>query len=258
MRPFLKLPLSFFPSFSLPAEGKAKAKAASTSSAQEKAAEGELGSSKEGHAGKLLQSREELPRPVLPRLGAGPRQQKAPETTAASPLAAGAGSSPRTKQPSKEKPAAAARSTAAPTVPVGCRRLLQETMEMSAQWDQRQSLASLYQERQKKAQAEWAAWEACFAGQAQELAQLASEESLSPKEESSRLVGPAVLAAIDGKSSVPVSGGHVELGSEETWAPHPPAEPRRKETKRRWRTAVNPPPVDEESAAAMLQPIQPK
>ncbi|XP_064354883.1 uncharacterized protein LOC135323857 [Dromaius novaehollandiae] len=130
-----------------------------------------------------------------------------------------------------------------------------ETMEI-VQWDQGQSLAFLYQEQQKEAQAEWAAWEACFAGQAQELAQLASEESLSPKEESSRLVGPAVLAAIDGKSSVPVSRGHVELGSEKTRVPHPPAEPRRKETKRRWRTAVNPPPVDEESAAAMLQQIQ--
>ncbi|XP_068813278.1 uncharacterized protein [Struthio camelus] len=171
---------------------------------------------------------------MLPSSGAGLRQQDTEKTTSASLLPLCPGNSLRTKEASKQKPAPPATSTAALTIPQGCRRILQETWKMSAQWDRRQRLGSLYQERHKQAQAEWAAWEAWFAGHNQEPAQLSSEKDLSPREDSSRILEKSALAEIDRKRSTPESRGHLEFGSEKTWAPPPPAQssPGEKRTRR--------------------------
>lgn len=48
------------------------------------------------------------------------------------------------------------------------------------------------------------------------------------------------------------------LGTEGIRAPHPPAQPRRKEVGGRWRKAENPLPAEEMAAAAQLQRLQPE
>ncbi|XP_067168455.1 coiled-coil domain-containing protein 81-like isoform X2 [Apteryx mantelli] len=215
-------PAHVFPRFQLTVEGKAKGKAAPRWCRWEIKALGELRSTRssgEGHGGKLLQSQQQLALPMLPNSAAGTRQQDPAEESRASLLPPCPGSSPRTKKASKQQPPPAASSTAALAIPESCRRILQETVELRAQWDRRQSLGSLYRERHKEAEAEQAAWKAWSAGEGAEPAQ--------------------------------------DFGREETWAPHPPAQPRRKERSVRWKRQEKPPPVEEKKAGAKLETVQP-
>ncbi|XP_069625777.1 uncharacterized protein [Haliaeetus albicilla] len=76
-----------------------------------------------------------------------------------------------------------------------------------------------WEERRQQAKAEWAAWEAWSAGEDRQPPQV--------------------------------------LGTEGIRAPHPPAQPRRKEVGGRWRKAENPLPAEEMAAAAQLQRLQP-
>ena len=72
------------------------------------------------------------------------------------------------------RPAESHALAAAETNPVCCgvSVALQESGELCAQWDRRQSLGSLYREWQEQAEAEWAAWEAWCTGEAPEPAQV--------------------------------------------------------------------------------------
>ncbi|XP_050769827.1 uncharacterized protein LOC127028046 [Gymnogyps californianus] len=129
------------------------------------------------------------------------------------------GSSRRKKEAGRQEPAPPARPTSALPSSEACKRALQGVWELSEQWDEAEHLRSSYRDRVQKAQAEWAAWEAWSAG----------EHPQPPK----------------------------ELGTSGLWAPHPPAQPRSKEDKKRRRKAENPLPEEEKASAAQLKRLQP-
>ncbi|XP_032063073.1 uncharacterized protein LOC116501584 [Aythya fuligula] len=89
----------------------------------------------------------------------------------------------------------------------------QEAWNLSSQWDQRKSSWPLYRERIQQARAEMAAWEAWSRGEDQEIPQVTTQHD---------------------------------------WVPHPPAQPKSKEVRRRWRKAPTPTPEEEWRAPAQL------
>ncbi|XP_049683096.1 uncharacterized protein LOC126049964 isoform X1 [Accipiter gentilis] len=165
---------------------------------------------------KLLERRVKYSLPALPNQGPGTRQQDTEKKPSASLLPPCPGSSPRTKEASRQKPAPPARPTAALPSSEGCRRALQEVWKLSAEWER---VKTRWEERRQQAKAEWAAWEAWSAGEDQQPPQVLSTEGIR--------------------------------------APHPPAQPRRKEVGGRWRKAESPLPAEEMAAAAQLQRLQP-
>ncbi|KAM6191597.1 uncharacterized protein WM294_012647 [Sarcoramphus papa] len=213
------IPGNAFPRLQLTVSSKAKAKASSPSSTRhQKAAEKRrISRVPEGDSGKLLKRREGLPLPVLPSWGS--RQQDVEKKPSHIVYPLRPGSSRRKKEAGRQEPAPPARPTSALPSSEACKRALQGVWELSEQWDEAEHLRSRYRDRVQKAQAEWAAWEAWSAG----------EHRQPPK----------------------------ELGTSGLWAPHPPAQPRSKEDKKRRRKAENPLPEEEKASAAQLRRLQP-
>ncbi|XP_052634912.1 coiled-coil domain-containing protein 81-like [Harpia harpyja] len=111
---------------------------------------------------KLLQRRVKYSLPALPNQGPGTRQQDTEKKPSASLLPPCPGSSPRTKEASRQEPAPPARPTAALPSSEGCKRALQEVWQLSAEWER---VKTRWEERRQQAKAEWAAWEAWSAGE---------------------------------------------------------------------------------------------
>ncbi|XP_067168454.1 coiled-coil domain-containing protein 81-like isoform X1 [Apteryx mantelli] len=81
----------------------------------------------------------------------------------------------------------------------------------------------------------------------------------SPRTKKASKQQPPPAASSTAALAIPESCRRIlqDFGREETWAPHPPAQPRRKERSVRWKRQEKPPPVEEKKAGAKLETVQP-
>ncbi|XP_066840402.1 coiled-coil domain-containing protein 81-like [Anser cygnoides] len=211
--------IQMFPRFHLTVRRRPEAKA-STTSQEEAAGERRMRRVSECHPGKLLQRRKRLSVPILTSWEPGTRQQDVEKKPSTSVLPPCPGSSPGTKRTDRQETAPEAMSTTtALPAPEASRRALQEVWNLSSQWDQTDCSWPTYQKLQEQARAEMAAWEAWSDGEDQQIPQ--------------------------------------RFNSQHAWTPHPPAQPRSKEVRRRWRKAENPAPAEDLGAAAKLERLRP-
>ncbi|XP_052547377.1 coiled-coil domain-containing protein 81-like isoform X1 [Tympanuchus pallidicinctus] len=163
--------------------------------AAEKQAAIERKMSKGVSAGSLLQRRKTLPPSMLLQRKPSSRQQDVAKEPSASALPPCAGSSRGMKKAGQKETSAAQTSAALPATEES-KRVLQELRKESALWKADHTWP-MHQQQIERAQAEMEAWEGWSAGEDQNPPQLQARESVR--------------------------------------VPHPPAQPRRQQVRRRWR-----------------------